>query len=144
MKSGFQLESAKTPQSKEISDALAAALPQKQARLSKISFHSCLETEPMTVRKRKRKYLPWWVIFVAYLLVILIALVCSFLTVLYTLSYGYYKSMRWLTAFLLSFVYDLFIGQPLKVIALAIFFSLIFKKADIECPDDLELSEGGR
>lgn len=142
MQSGFQLESAKSSKSKQISEALAAALPYKSARPSKVSFHSCIETEPLTIKKRKRRYLPWWVLFCAYFLVLVIVILCSFFTILYTLSFGYYKSFHWLTSFFASFVYDLFVGQPLKVIALAIFFSLIFKKADIDCPEDLKLNEG--
>jgi len=51
----------------------------------------------------KEKYLPHWVVYIGYTLVLLAVLSSSFFCVLYSQSWGRVKAREWLTTFLLSF-----------------------------------------
>ncbi|XP_046579125.1 polycystic kidney disease protein 1-like 2 [Haliotis rubra] len=75
---------------------------------------------------------PYWVTYVAWLLVALSIAAPAFFTVLYSLEWGADKSSRWLTSFVLSFVESVLLVQPAKVLAVAMVLALIFKKVDIE------------
>ena len=72
--------------------------------------------------------LPWWFLYIAWFLVITVSIVCSYFVMLYGLKYGYNKSVSWLVSFITGFAQSAFIQQPLKVIAVAVIITLIFKK----------------
>ncbi|XP_053465162.1 polycystic kidney disease protein 1-like 2 [Nycticebus coucang] len=76
--------------------------------------------------------LPWWCIFVAWLLVAATSGVAAFFTMLYGLHYGRASSLRWLLSMAVSFVESVFITQPLKVLGFAAFFALVWKRVDEE------------
>ncbi|XP_038575816.1 polycystic kidney disease protein 1-like 2 [Micropterus salmoides] len=76
--------------------------------------------------------LPWWFIFVGWLLVIGTSVVAGYFTMLYGLKYGKERSVSWLVSMVVSFFHSLLVIQPLKVIGLAIFFSLIIKEVEVE------------
>jgi len=59
--------------------------------------------------------LPYWCVYVAWVLVALSILVSAFFTILYSFEWGREKSTAWLTAFLLSFFESVVFIQPLKV-----------------------------
>ncbi|XP_078681728.1 uncharacterized protein LOC144916475 [Branchiostoma floridae x Branchiostoma belcheri] len=72
--------------------------------------------------------LPWWAATVAGLLVFSVSFVAAFFTVLYTLTFGREKAEAWFTAFITSFVTDLILIQPVKVLALAAILGLLIRK----------------
>ncbi|KAK2906286.1 hypothetical protein Q8A73_010229 [Channa argus] len=74
--------------------------------------------------------LPWWFIFVGWLLVIATSFVAGFFTMLYGLKFGKGRSINWLVSMMVSFFQSILVIQPLKVICLAVFFALIIKKVD--------------
>ena len=76
-----------------------------------------------------------WCRYVAWTLVVLIILVCSFFTILYSFSYGRSVTISWLKSFLFSFTTDVLVEQPLKALVLAFIFSAILRRSD----DDREL-----
>ncbi|XP_045910422.1 polycystic kidney disease protein 1-like 2 [Micropterus dolomieu] len=76
--------------------------------------------------------LPWWFIFVGWLLVIGTSVVAGYFTMLYGLKYGKERSVSWLVSMVVSFFHSLLVIQPLKVIGLAIFFSLVIKEVEVE------------
>ncbi|XP_078571576.1 polycystin-1-like protein 2 [Branchiostoma floridae x Branchiostoma japonicum] len=63
-----------------------------------------------------------------WLLVWSASFVAAFFTVLYTLSFGKAKAEAWVCTFVTSFVTDLFLVQPVKVVLVAIIFALLIKK----------------
>lgn len=59
--------------------------------------------------------LPWWFVFVGWILVIATSGVSGYFTMMYGLTYGKDRSISWLISMLVSFFESLFITQPLKV-----------------------------
>ncbi|XP_030199909.1 polycystic kidney disease protein 1-like 2 [Gadus morhua] len=76
--------------------------------------------------------LPWWFVFLGWLLVLATSVVAGFFTMLYGLKFGKQLSISWLISMAVSFFESLLVIQPLKVLGLAIFFALVFKKLDEE------------
>ncbi|XP_035667448.1 polycystic kidney disease protein 1-like 2 isoform X2 [Branchiostoma floridae] len=77
-------------------------------------------------------HLPWWTATVAGLLAFAVSFVAAFFTVLYTLSFGRDKAQAWFTAFLASFVTDMILIQPFKVLAMAVVLGLLIRKPTTE------------
>lgn len=95
-------------------------------------------------KKKKPFLLPWWCVYVSWILVFITVSLAGFFTLLYSFEWGKEKSSEWLTAFLLSFFQSALIIQPFKVIILAVVLSAIFKKPKDEEEDnvnDLEEDE---
>lgn len=59
--------------------------------------------------------LPWWFIFVGWLLVIATSVVSGFFTMLYGLKFGKPRSTSWLVSMVISFFQSVLLIQPLKV-----------------------------
>ncbi|WAQ99880.1 PK1L2-like protein, partial [Mya arenaria] len=78
--------------------------------------------------KNNGKFLPWWFLYVAWVLVLMVSLVSSYFVMLYGLKYGYQRSLEWLVSFLTGFTQSAFLTQPLKVFAIAMVLTLLFKK----------------
>uniref|UniRef100_UPI0037E779AE polycystin-1-like protein 2 n=1 Tax=Semicossyphus pulcher TaxID=241346 RepID=UPI0037E779AE len=74
--------------------------------------------------------LPWWFIFVGWLLVIATSVVAGYFTMLYGLKFGKERSVSWLVSMIVSFFQSILVIQPLKVICIAVFFALVIKKVD--------------
>lgn len=71
--------------------------------------------------------LPRWSVFVAWILCILVTLASSAFTVFYSLSWGAEISNQWLTSITASLVQDVLFIQPVKVILIAMFVSLVMR-----------------
>ncbi|XP_053722204.1 polycystic kidney disease protein 1-like 2 [Synchiropus splendidus] len=85
--------------------------------------------------------LPWWFVFIGWILVIATSGVSGYFTMMYGFTYGKDKSISWLISMLVSFFESLFITQPLKVLGFAAFFALVLKKVDQEEFGDPQLDE---
>ncbi|XP_023806954.1 polycystic kidney disease protein 1-like 2, partial [Oryzias latipes] len=88
-----------------------------------------------------RGMLPWWFVFVGWLLVIATSVVSGYFTMLYGLKFGKQRSISWLVSMIISFFQSLLFIQPLKVICLAVFFSLIIRKVEEEDLHNVEFVE---
>lgn len=66
-------------------------------------------------KKCCQKGLPWWFVFVAWILVAATSGVSAYFTMMYGLTYGMERSVSWLISMLVSFFESLFITQPIKV-----------------------------
>ncbi|OCT84402.1 hypothetical protein XELAEV_18022555mg [Xenopus laevis] len=86
-------------------------------------------------KKNTSRGLPWWFVFIGWLLVAATSGVSAFFTMLYGLHYGKDSSIKWLISMAISFFESLFITQPLKVLGFAAFFALVLKKVE---PEDEE------
>nr|XP_046204229.1 polycystic kidney disease protein 1-like 2 [Oncorhynchus gorbuscha] len=76
--------------------------------------------------------LPWWFVFIGWILVVATSGVSGYFTMMYGLTYGKDRSISWLISMFVSFFQSLLIIQPLKVLGFAAFFALILKKVDQE------------
>lgn len=74
------------------------------------------------------KGLPWWFVYVGWFLVIITSLTAASVTLLYGIEFGLKKSTQWLLSMFFSLTQDIFVSQPLKVVAFAVFFAYILKK----------------
>ena len=59
--------------------------------------------------------LPWWFIYLAWLLVVASTLTGAFFTMLYSLNYGNRRTIKWIAALFISFFQSILILQPIKV-----------------------------
>nr|XP_043906417.1 polycystic kidney disease protein 1-like 2 [Solea senegalensis] len=84
--------------------------------------------------QRKRRCchggLPWWFVFVGWLIVAGTSFVAAYFTMLYGLKFGKERSISWLVSMVVSFFQSILIIQPLKVLCFAVFFALVVKKID--------------
>ncbi|KAF5905100.1 polycystic kidney disease protein 1-like 2 [Clarias magur] len=90
-------------------------------------------------KKCCQKGLPWWFVFVAWILVAATSGVSAYFTMMYGLTYGMERSVSWLISMLVSFFESLFITQPIKVLGFAVFFALVLKKVDQEEYSDVPI-----
>ncbi|XP_078585926.1 polycystin-1-like protein 2 [Branchiostoma floridae x Branchiostoma japonicum] len=81
---------------------------------------------------KKKSSLPWWAVYIGWLLVWSASFVAAFFTVLYTLSFGRAKAEAWLVTFLTSFVTDLFLMQPFKLLIVAVIFAMVSKPLTVQ------------
>jgi hypothetical protein len=95
--------------------------------------------KPHSIERKKKgaKMLPWWCIFIVYgLCIILVALSILFI-IARGIEFGDDKTRQWLISILSGFFSSILLTQPLKIIALAIFFACFCAKPN----DDKEANE---
>uniref|UniRef100_A0A672GMT9 Polycystic kidney disease 1 like 2a n=1 Tax=Salarias fasciatus TaxID=181472 RepID=A0A672GMT9_SALFA len=80
--------------------------------------------------------LPWWFVFVGWLLVIATSVISGYFTMLYGLKFGKQQSISWLVSTIISFFQSLLFIQPIKVLCLAVFFALVTKNVDEDFQSD--------
>ncbi|XP_078583733.1 polycystin-1-like protein 2 [Branchiostoma floridae x Branchiostoma japonicum] len=78
-------------------------------------------------QQKPAKGLPHWCKYVAWVMVVLSAVGSAVFTVLYSLEWGKDKSEKWLSAYFISFLADMILLQPAKVVLLAIIFSSVLQ-----------------
>lgn len=79
-------------------------------------------------KKNKGKVLPWWFVYIAWVISMFTCLTSSYFVMLYGTKYGNTRSVEWLVSFITGFFQSVFIQQPLKVLGLAVILTMIFKK----------------
>ncbi|XP_078578208.1 sperm receptor for egg jelly-like [Branchiostoma floridae x Branchiostoma japonicum] len=101
----------------------------KEGALKKVDTRYVVKKEgsKVTVSQKPYRPFPWWCRIVAWFLVAAIVIVSGAFTVLYGNDYGRAKSQAWLLAFLISFLTDFILLQPVKIILVIIFFKLVTK-----------------
>jgi len=67
-----------------------------------------------------------WRYYLASFLVVITLVVATYVTVMYSLTYGYSASVQWTVSFFLTFSHNLLILQPLKVSLVAAVISVFF------------------
>ncbi|XP_028258061.1 polycystic kidney disease protein 1-like 2 [Parambassis ranga] len=101
-------------------------------------------TNEPTNKKCCQGGLPWWFVFVGWILVIATSGVSGYFTMMYGLTYGKDRSISWLISMVVSFFESLFITQPVKVLGFAAFFALVLKKVDQEEYGEPQMDESLR
>uniref|UniRef100_A0A8C2DZG6 Polycystic kidney disease 1 like 2b n=1 Tax=Cyprinus carpio TaxID=7962 RepID=A0A8C2DZG6_CYPCA len=93
-------------------------------------------------KNSSRKGLPWWFVYVGWLLVAATSVVSGYFTMLYGLKYGKDRSISWIISIAMSFTESLFFTQPVKVLCFAIFFALVVKKVNFEDAELIDTLHG--
>ncbi|CAF4382969.1 unnamed protein product, partial [Adineta steineri] len=91
-------------------------------------------------KENKQKFgrtFPWWCIFIAYGLCILLVGVSIIFIIARGIEFGDEKTQKWLISILSGFFSSIFLTQPLKIVCLAIFFAFFCHKSN----DDKEANE---
>ncbi|KAK7075316.1 hypothetical protein SK128_002080, partial [Halocaridina rubra] len=89
-------------------------------------------------RKNKKFTLPWWFIFIAWLLVLACIAVSVFFLLMYGIMFGNSKATKWITSLIISFFSSVLFIQPLKIFLLAMIVSAILKSDDLDEDDSDE------
>ena len=77
--------------------------------------HTGLSASDRYEKGKKKRQLPWWMIFLAYTLVVLAIAASAFFTILYAFEWGKSKSEQWLVAFVLALLETIAFIEPIKV-----------------------------
>ncbi|XP_041918083.1 polycystic kidney disease protein 1-like 2 [Alosa sapidissima] len=102
-------------------------------------FHTTQRPVLVVHRRKSSCWLPWWFVFVGWFLLFSISGVSTFFTLLYGFVYGKEMSIQWVISLGLSLFQSIFVLQPLKVIAVAIFFALIMRPVAVEESEEVEI-----
>lgn len=78
--------------------------------------------------KEKDQMLPHWFVYVGWSGIAVMTLVSAFFVTLYGFEFGDEKAIHWLVSLLISFIHDVFISQPIKVLLLALVVAILIKK----------------
>ncbi|CAF4734744.1 unnamed protein product, partial [Rotaria socialis] len=76
----------------------------------------------------KTRTLPHWLVYVAWILVILSILTSSFFVILYSLEWGAQRANEWLITMMLSFGQSILIIDPLKVFLITAILSCLIRR----------------
>lgn len=90
-------------------------LPSSSLEVDQLDRSSPSPEESVNGDSTKKGGLPWWFVFVGWILVIATSGVSGYFTMMYGLTYGKDRSISWLISMVVSFFESLFITQPLKV-----------------------------
>ena len=78
------------------------------------------DTKPLTgdkaTKKRQRRRLPWWCVYIAWTLSIIITLLATIFTFFYGLQFKNEKTTSWLHSIVISFFCGVILTQPIKVL----------------------------
>ncbi|XP_066271869.1 polycystin-1-like protein 2 [Branchiostoma lanceolatum] len=82
-------------------------------------------------RRSSSQFLPHRFVYVAWSILVLASCVSAFFTILYSLEWGPEKANKWLKTFLMSFVQDVLVVQPVKILFLSALVSFLCKKVAV-------------
>ncbi|XP_065658340.1 uncharacterized protein LOC100206152 isoform X5 [Hydra vulgaris] len=75
----------------------------------------------------ENKHLPHWLIYIAYFISFASSVASSFFVIVYGFTFGKVTSDKWVVSMLFSFFHSVFFVQPIKIILLSLFFSVLKK-----------------
>jgi len=79
-----------------------------------LSFHSESIVE-CNKKKQSKLTFPWWCLFIAYGLSLLLVAVSIFFLIVQGIEFGDLKTQKWLTSSISGFFSSIFLLQPIKV-----------------------------
>ncbi|CAF1191151.1 unnamed protein product [Adineta steineri] len=86
-------------------------------------MESHLEIENERKKKSERFLFPWWCLFIAYGLCIILVGMSILFIIARGIEFGDLKTKQWLTSVLTGFFSSILLTQPMKILCLAIFFA---------------------
>ncbi|CAF4101680.1 unnamed protein product, partial [Adineta steineri] len=105
--------------------------------MMKPSRKTSSEDIPAIKKKKSSITFPWWCLFIAYGLSMIIIVISIFFIIVRGIEFGDVKTQQWLTSVLTGFFSSVIFTQPIKIICLAIFFICFCRNSK----DDKETSE---
>ncbi|CAF1253004.1 unnamed protein product [Adineta steineri] len=107
--------------------------------LEKIRSLPPTNSRDKTIIKNKKSQFtfPWWCLFIAYTLSFMIIAVSIFFIIVKGIIFGDLKTQKWLTSVLTGFFSSIILTQPIKILGLAVFFTLFCRNPN----DDKEAKE---
>ncbi|XP_069977559.1 polycystin family receptor for egg jelly [Penaeus vannamei] len=100
------------------------------------------EDEVQTKQKKRKKFtLPWWCVYIGWLLVLACIAASCFFLLMYGIMFGNSKATKWLTTLVVSFFSSVLLVQPLKIFLIAMLISVICKSRDLDEEDSEEDEE---
>lgn len=75
-----------------------------------------------------RYFLPWWWLYVVWMLSMILAVCLSLVIVLYGLKMGYQGSVDWLISFFTAWINDTFVMQPLQIIGFSLMAVVLLRR----------------
>ncbi|CAF3869870.1 unnamed protein product, partial [Adineta steineri] len=92
---------------------------------------------PVIKKKKSPITFPWWCLFIAYGLSMIIIVISIFFIIVRGIEFGDVKTQQWLTSVLTGFFSSIILTQPIKIICLVIFFICFCRNSK----DEKETSE---
>ena len=105
-------------------------------RISKQERKEEMEKKKKKKKPKKKKLLPYWFLYIAWVICFLTCFTTAFFCVLYGLQFGKEKSAQWISSMLISFFQDVLVSQPIKILAIALIIAAIVKKPTEEEEED--------
>ncbi|XP_033100141.1 polycystic kidney disease and receptor for egg jelly-related protein-like [Anneissia japonica] len=109
----------------------AVIYQQEKVEVTKIDMNE-REMSKRKSKVKKEKPLPWWCLYIGWSLSFLAIGISMWLTIGVAANFGAQKAEQWLKSICVSLCQDILISQPIKVILLATFYSLVIKSPDKE------------
>ncbi|CAF4158129.1 unnamed protein product, partial [Adineta steineri] len=88
-------------------------------------------------KKKSSITFPWWCLFIAYGLSMIIIIISIFFIIVRGIEFGDVKTQQWLTSVVTGFFSSVILTQPIKILCLAIFFICFCRNSN----NDKETSE---
>ncbi|KAK7024484.1 hypothetical protein SK128_010796 [Halocaridina rubra] len=86
-------------------------------------------------RRKKKSTLPWWTRIIAWILVWVCILASITFVYFYGISFGNTKATKWVTSLVISFFSSVLFVQPIKIVLVTLFVSLISKPDNLDDDD---------
>ncbi|XP_030841939.1 polycystic kidney disease protein 1-like 2 [Strongylocentrotus purpuratus] len=95
--------------------------------------------QPDKPKRRKKFSFPWWCVIVAWIVLLLSMAAATTITIFYGIQFGNTETSEWLCSIIISFVFGIFLTQPIKILLLATFIACIVKSPNAD--EDTEMEE---
>ncbi|XP_054724298.1 location of vulva defective 1-like [Uloborus diversus] len=90
--------------------------------------------------KKSRCCLPWWCVYISWLLVILSVGSSMFFIWAYGLQFGNERTRKWLTSLVIAFFSSVLLTEPIKIFCLALIMACLCGNPDVD-EDDADIDE---
>ncbi|XP_035210182.1 polycystic kidney disease protein 1-like 2 [Stegodyphus dumicola] len=93
------------------------------------------EAQLRSPSKKKRFLLPWWCIYISWLLVVASVGCSIFFLWAYGLQFGNVRTTKWLTSLLICFISSILLTEPIKIFCLAVLMACLCGNPDVDDDD---------
>ncbi|XP_035695282.1 LOW QUALITY PROTEIN: polycystin-1-like [Branchiostoma floridae] len=114
--------------------SLDSSVPPQRRRTGRPASSSSVES----LDEEKGKWLlPYWFVYIAYLLCAIIIAGCMVVIIMYGQAFGRDQATKWVLSMFLSLIQSMFLMEPIRVILIALFLASISKPTNHDDEDDL-------
>ncbi|XP_066292476.1 polycystin-1-like isoform X2 [Branchiostoma lanceolatum] len=98
---------------------------------------SSSSVESLQDEEKGKWLLPYWFVYIAYLLCAIIIAGCMVVIIMYGQAFGRDQATKWVLSMFLSLIQSMFLMEPIRVILIALFLASVSKPTDHDDEDDL-------